>query len=65
MHAIIDKFAERGLRSLGVACQVFNMVYLSFPFHSLPGLPGSSLLMEYKKSKNQVKNQNLLSLSPR
>ena len=34
VHAIIDKFAERGLRSLAVAIQVFQRTYvsLSFPF---------------------------------
>lgn len=32
VHAIIDKFAERGLRSLGVARQVRNAIFLHYRF---------------------------------
>lgn len=32
VHAIIDKFAERGLRSLGVAYQVFFLSMLGVGF---------------------------------
>lgn len=29
MHTIIDNFAERGLRSLAVAFQVFNLLHIT------------------------------------
>jgi magnesium-transporting ATPase (P-type) len=32
VHAVIDKFAERGLRSLAVAYQVITILFLSFFF---------------------------------
>lgn len=35
VHAVIDKFAERGLRSLAVAYQVFLIFYRAFIYESV------------------------------